>query len=419
MASGITNIQLPQAYMPVYNPQWFTASSANYSQPNFFYSIKITDLITGNFMMYRVDKLPDQTCTFNAETFAELFMKNFIPVNSYGWKICTDAVRAIRVNIGETYDITGTPTYTAGTNKDYFVWNGEVDFLDFRSYAFNSYVYDAGTSPLGTVYVKFLSDTLPETAFSGRSNLFYALTSKVGDLATIRINTYNSNNVAIGTTYIDNPQAGSGTYSNKYLCIDLGHKGLSNISGGLVTGTYPIITPDVAYWEVFDVSVLNNGFYPTTTQTLIKRYTMDCECRYDVITLHVLMKNGNYRTIHCNKVSKRNSTNSKNTYKKLPYVKSAGGVVGYDYEVAVEQVMSVAVQSKIEVNTDWLTEDECALYEQVVTSPSIYMDLGTGQGYAAMKCTDNSYFTKKKYNEKMFYATFNLEYTHDNHRQRA
>lgn len=422
MASGITNIQLPADYTPVYNPQWFTATSSNYNKPNFTYTVIVTDLITGNVVTYNPPALPDFTLTFNAETFAEVYMKNYIPVNSYGWKVCVDAIRKIRVNIGETYStplITDPIIYYSGTNKDYIVWNGVRNFLEFQSYTYTDFVYDAGTSPLGTPYVKFLTDSLDEKTFSGRSNLFYALTSKVGDLATIRINTYDANGTPIGTSYIDNPQSASSTYSNKYLCIDLGHKGLSNISAAAVTGTFPIITSSVAYWDVYDVSVLNNAYYPTTTQTLIKRYTLECESKYDVITLHCLMKNGNYRTIHCSKNSERTSTNVKNTFKKLPYIKSVGGVVSYPYESAVEQTLNVSIQSRLKVNTDWLTEAECALYEEAVTSPSIYMDLGTGQGYASMKCTDGSYFTKKKYNEKMLSATFQLEYTHDNHRQRA
>jgi hypothetical protein len=414
MASGITNYQVPQAYQPAYNRQMFVASSSNYTQPNFSYTVICTDIITGLYQTWQVPFKPDFSMEFNAGTFVKDYVKNYIPINTYGWQLCTNAIRRIKVNIGETYDIAGVSTYTAGTDKFYYVWNGVVDFLDFTSYSYNTYVYNSET-----VNIKYLTDSLNEKVYSDRSNMFYALTSKANDIGTLKIETYNEAGTLLGTSYIANPYVASVTYTDKYLCIDLGLKGLTNISGGLVTGTFPIITSSVAYYTVKDVSTVDIGF-PYTLETLIKTYTVGCSPRYDIITLHALFKTGHYRTIHCPLVSVRKSTISKGTFKKLPYYQPSplANIIN-DYNAAVEQVLNVTVQSNLTVNTDWLTEQEVALYEQAIASPSILMDLGSGLGYASVKSLDTSYESKKFYNEKLTQLTINLAYTHDNHRQQS
>ena len=109
-------------------------------------------------------------------------------------------------------------------------------------------------------------------------------------------------------------------------------------------------------------------------------------------------------------MSERNATYSKSSYKKLPYSKSVGGTVSYAYESAVEQTLGVTEQDKLTIRTDWITKEESLLYKQVISSPSLFLDLGSGQGYASVRCTDSSYATKMYYNEKLIQLTINLEY---------
>lgn len=422
MASGITLYQIPQAYMPVYNPQFWNASSIYTGQPNFNYEIVVTDVITSVSKTFRCAPKPDFSLTFNSESTTELFMKNFLPVNTYGFKKCTNAFRKIKVNIGERYDILGVSTYTAGTDKFYIVWNGVIDLLEWANYAMASYVYNSGVVTSTTPNLRYLTDLLPESVYEGRSNLFYAITSHSNEVQSLIIRTYDSAGAFIADSYIANPFTASGDYTEKYFCIDLGYKGLSNISGGLVTGAYPIITASVASWKVIDSSVLNNIYFPAVTLTDIKTYTLRSTPRYDVFTLHCLFRNGHYRTIHCNGNSERTASIVKSTAKQIPYVQeSALADITVNYGVAVEQVLQSIITDKLKLNTDWLTEEESAIYKQAVFSSSIMIDLGTGQGYSNWKCTDGSYFTKKRYDAagKIWQLCFQLEQTHDNHGQRS
>ena len=141
---SVTVLSSPQAYTPSYNSQWFTCVSSQVAQPNFTYTVVVTDLITSTTQTYEIEQRPDTKVVFDASVFSRNFIQDFVPNNEYGWKICEDAVRKIRVNVGETYG--STPVYASGSNTDYIIWNGYVRYLDFPGYDYTDYVYANLTS---------------------------------------------------------------------------------------------------------------------------------------------------------------------------------------------------------------------------------------------------------------------------------
>lgn len=414
---AITIQQQPINFQPVYNPQWWAATSTQFAQPNFTYTIKVTDMITGFMETYQYSPSPTGPLTFNSETFAELRMKNFVPINVYGWKVCTDALRQIKVNIGETYDVVGVPTYFAGVDIFYQVWNGALSFLVNQSYNKNNYVSDTLILPPNVVW---LTDTLPEHVFYNRSNLLYKLRNGVNS-ATLAIDIFDTIGNFLGRSLIYEPQGI--VYSDRYLCIDVGLKGLANTTPDYgYSPMIPALPTEIGFYEISDVVITGftmGGDPILGTETFIKRYTVKCQPRTRVITLHALLRNGHYRTVHCDLVSELSTDIKRNTFKQLPFDIAALGSVSYKYNAGVEQTLNVETQNKIKVQTDWLTEAESALYMEVASSPDILMDLGTGQGYARMRCSDGSYATRQRYPDGLFTATFQLEYTHTDNRQRA
>ena len=420
----------PAIYTPAYNPQWFVATSTQTAQPNFRYRVVLTDLISSGTVTKDVDADPNGYFRFDVGSFSEQYITQVNPSGLYGWQENTGAVRNIRVNIGEVYG--ATPTYYAGANTDFIVWNGALDFLTMQSYNYLNYLYTQGnniqiiTNNHNPSYVWTASSTTPyysndETVTASKSSYLYFLTSAAGDLEKIRIIGYDSDGNQMGSSVIRNTASGSTTYTEKYQFIDLGYDGLLNMpTGQILSGDSPIPVATYQYWDVYDESswlpVVGGGGDPFIFP--LKRYNLVCEPRFDVITTHYLSPEGSFETQPCTKLSLRTTEVTKSSYSKLPYTLT-GYVVGYTYGASVDNTLTSTLRDKITVNTDWLTVLEVEQLKDAISSPVVYVDLGDAGGYIAMKITNNSFQIKKKYNEQMLSVSFDLEYTHINVRQRG
>ena len=401
MALVIT--QQPLTYMPMGNSQFFSATSTNTAQPNHTYTVVATDIASSESRTYQIPARPDGAMVFDAKSFAEQYISTVLTYLPSGWQKFP-AVKKIRVNVGETYG--STPTYYAGSNIDYYVWNGIVDYLPFVTYAAENYYYDASVPYTNTFY-----GITSDITYSLRSSYLMVLNKFGGTaLSSIRIRTFNSAGSILGVYKIDNPYATPANLSESYVSIDIGHKGLTGISAGLVTvvsGTYPIMTSSVASYEVSGVRGVNFD--------LIKNFTVNCEARYTVYTVHFLAKNGGFGTIHFNRISEFNLSKSEQTYKVNPN-QLTSGAYGYAYETAVERQLTVETQAVMTLRTDWLTDEQVNFYEEILDSPICYLDTGTGR-YQRIIPVTNSYNRLPHYENPLFMMTMQFKATHTNGRQ--
>ena len=427
---AVTVQTTPSIYTPAYNPQWFVATSTQTAQANFRYRVVLTDVISSATVTKDIDKDANGYFRFDVSTFSEQYITQVNPSGLYGWQENTGAVRKIRVNIGEVYG--STPTYYAGANSDFIVWNASLDFLTMQSYNYLNYLYTQGnniqiiTNNKNPSYVWTASASTPyysndETVTASRSSYLYFLASAVGDVEKIRIIGYNTAGSQMGSSVIRNPSSGSSTYTARYQFIDLGYDGLANMPAAqILSGTSPIPVSTYDYWIVLDESSWLPSVAAPAAQYIypLKRYNAVCEPRYDVITTHYLSPQGSFETQPCVKLSLRSTEVTKSSYSKLPYTLT-GYTVGYTYGASVDNTLTSTLRDKILVNTDWLTELEVVQLKDAISSPVVYVDMGDTGGYKAMRVTDNSYQTKKKYNEQLLSVSFTLEYTHVNVRQRG
>lgn len=405
MPSGITTYSSPNTLQPIpcYNEHWFVSSSTNYLAANFKYTIILTDLLSGYTEKHEVPAKPNGKLEFNAQFFAEKNMTNYIPINQYGWKKCTGAIRKIRVNIGETHGT--TPTYTAGSNIDYNTFNGALDLIDFANYNVSAYCYD-DTIP---VY-PYLSGSGIYKAYVDRSDYLYVLAQAIANQLTyLEIFTYNSVGTILGVYQIARPSSATGLYTDNYQCIDIGYKGLLNIPSLQVTvisGSYPIITNSVASYKVF------NG----NTGALIRDVTIDCNPKFTTYTLHYLNRKGGYDTLHCSLASIFTSEKQTFTSKKNGWT-NVSNVMTFDSNQPLEKINSVILTDKVKVTSDWLTDIEIEWHKDLFSSPLVYIDLGSSSNYIPIKVSNTSYVTRNS--DLLRQLTFDLTYTHDNHRQRG
>lgn len=403
---AVTNHQAPESYTPGYSPQIFTASSNQVAQPNFTYTVKCTDLLSGDIQYVDVLPDPDDLCKIDVKFFSETFLTHFIPINEYGWQQA-DGVRKIRVNIGETYG--STPSYASGSNQDFIVWNAVLDWKEYPVYDPNLYVYDGLDN-----HIPYLNRSTEEDTFNDRSNYLYALTKSAGDILEIQIAAYDSAGNVIANSAIPNPYQASSVYSDKYLCIDIGKKGLDSIASGLVTGDYPILPANCAYYTITDSVV--TGAPPVGTLTLLKTIYIKCEPKFDVFTVHYLDKSGCFQTLNFSKLSNSVLTKQQSTYSKLPFEVSGTDYV-YSPSSRVKRVLSSERTNRVTLSTDWLTEDQVEYYQGLLDSPVIYFDFGSDQDYLQVMLVTDSYRLNKRYNELLYTMQMDFEYAHSNTRQ--
>lgn len=397
---AITVLSTPQAYTPAYNGQWFRASSTQTAQPNFTYTVIVTDLITSEDHTYEIEPRPDGTVVVDASVWSKNFIKDFVPNNQYGWQKCTDAVRKIRVNIGETYG--STPVYASGANNDYIIWNGYVRYLDWPSYNDSDYVYDAVTSN-----VKYLTPLFTKQTYTDKSLFLYGINSNLYDMGSVRITPYDESGNSLGESNIANPYLLSVDYLEKYLSIDIGRKGLDNIASGLVTGTYPILPANTAYYTIYDVSDL--GAPPATVETFLMRVDVICETRHDVYCVQFKDKNGNFETILFPKVSEINIDAEKKYFRQNEY-EVIDSEWTYDTFTGNEVMYNSNAKKRIRLTTDWLSDDQINNYQNVINGVA-YLDYGSTIGLVPIKVMTNSYRINKKWNEKMWSLTIDIEFS--------
>lgn len=403
---AISILQQPQGYQPAYNPQWFQASSNQLAQPNFKYTVIVTDLISSATVTYQIDPRPDTRCVFDAGVFSENQIResNYIPINTYGWQLAT-GIRKIRVNIGETYG--STPTYHAGSNIDYIIWNSGFKFLPFTSYLSTDFVYT--NSPVNR---KYFAGALNDLTFDDRSNYLYVLTSQANDLTFLRVVTYDSSGATVGVYDIANPFTSSTNYQQKYICIDIGSKGLANISGGLftvVSGPSSIINASVVRYELYD----------RAPALLIKTININC-FRYTIMTVHYLSRNGSFQTLNFNLISENTDDKTVTGYTQNPnYLNGTSGLYGYDYFSSPEKQLSVLTQTKLTLRTNWLTDQQVTQYQECFDSPICYLDMGAATSYAAIKPMATTYRNLPRYADKVTKLEMDFNFTHQNFRQRT
>ena len=400
---SVSILNTPQAYTPAYNGQFFTASSNQTAQPNFTYTIKVYDLITyptSDVQVYEVEPRPDGKVVFDASVFSKNFIKDFIPNNEYGWQVCTDAIRKVRVNIGETYG--STPAYASGVNNDFIIWNGYVRYLEWPTYDDEDYVYSqSDTRP------RYLTELFTKQTYSDKSLFLYALTSEAGDLQTLRVNTFDANGTQIGTSDIDNPYEALTTYTSKYLCIDVGKKGLDGLGSIQVSGTYPVLPANAAYYTLQDVTVM--WAPPSTVITDLFRVDIICEPRHDVYCVHFKDKSGNFETCLFPKVSEINIDAEKKYFRKNPF-ELVSDEWTYDTFTSQEELYSSQARRRLRLTTDWLSDDQVENYQNIINGKA-YLDMGSTTGLIPIKVMTGSYKLNKKWNERLYSMQIDIEYT--------
>jgi hypothetical protein len=386
---AITIISTPNAFMAAYNQVPYTVSSNNTAQPNFNFIIDVNETSGTANPLARL-KYPVQPSSAQLTFDVGNVLKNYV---SYDFNNVT-SVFGTNTNsrlkyflqFRELYDVSGIPTLTGvlvsspttpSASSYNFAGNGIFDFEDFTPTAYRNcdvsgfgYLSSAGTTErIESNQEKFLYWLDPTTAVK-----YIQYTGANGNVVTAVTLTAKE--------HLFSTRAGK--YAQDVL-----------IGGGIsIVNTY-------------NVSLLGATSNVLATRT----FSLDTECsQYPTVRLHWMNKLGGFDSFNFNK----NTINAMEIERKqfkapLP--------IGYSKQDRLKTNYNTTINDKISINSDWITEAESTLLEELATSPVIYLER-SATSFVAVNIINSNYEIKTFLTDrKMFNVTFDIEYTYSRYRQ--
>jgi len=253
-----------------------------------------------------------------------------------------------------------------------------------------------------------------------------ALTS--GTTYTVTLTT-NSNNFVIVSVGDENDlypiatQGQNGTYS--YVFTATGTDFYIDISsaGGVTQGVIidnllvqPTITGDIINCDevcYYTARVLTNG---GGNRSELKTFILDCSCNYKYTNypLSFMDRMGSYVSFNFSLNNRQKVDIKREHFNRFVGGLSVGSPNGYNYLLSKsgDRTYSVLLDEKWELNTDWLTEAESLYFEELMTSPNVFLKYN--DDYHAVNITDSSYERIRKNNKKMIQYTVNIAFANNN-----
>jgi len=82
-----------------------------------------------------------------------------------------------------------------------------------------------------------------------------------------------------------------------------------------------------------------------------------------------------------------------------------------------QAILSSNVNETFVLNSDWITQDDYAFLNQLITSPEVYIYDDTTGNNTPIIITDNSYVFKTTFRDKLFNLTISYKYAFDTNLQ--
>lgn len=180
-----------------------------------------------------------------------------------------------------------------------------------------------------------------------------------------------------------------------------------NVSPLILTDLFGFNFTNAAYYRIQFIPDDPPGEYISREY----RFDLICEPRYTVYTLHFLNRFGGYESYSFSKVSKRGIDITKKDFTKLKYTISNAGVMQYSNGVIVNDDKVTYYgnfKERLELNSDWLTQDQLTWLSELVKSPQVYIE---ENGYLVpFTITEQSFEFKQRASDRHFNLKIAGEY---------
>jgi hypothetical protein len=396
---AITVRQQPANLFPAYNDAVYIVTSSNVAQPNFKF---VADIYVNSVKVDRMLIPPHPTELSGKVNVSPLLESRVsVDINLSDNRILpnTNSYVQYEVKFGEAYGSSGTIVYpNLTTISGKYLWNAVLDYPTFCNYASGDYI---GNFLTENPYVKSGMELMVD------DNAWLYWNNFNLDTSYVKVMTYDSLDTLLDTFKIDNKYT-----TSRFLRMPTGPYNILNIPDAQFTlGIQPILTGAESYYTVQTFDSSNVGISGEA------RYNIVDNCsRYEKRRLQFLNELGGYDTFNFTLVSKETMDIERSMFKKdLGSYGASYSFVNSPNDRAYSQYHT-RIKDKVSIQSDWVTEDQLAWLEQLVTSPDVRLD--DGLYLIPINITNTSFEKKKVVNEKLF--NLQLEYTlsYDRYRQR-
>ena len=309
------------------------------------------------------------------------------------------AVTATTVTIDVLYADLVSPSSTAGeiiyadnrksltrdllTKTNYYVWNGALPWLDFRTYQDTQFL-------MSTTGARFLTN-VPDN-FYMRDDVEAFINWIPQTTATRRLFFENDN----GDTFYKDVTSASGEW---VVGASMGAGNLGTLT--LVSGTAPLIKDSTEWYEV----TLVDGTNADVSETL--RFNIDRTCEIESFDIMFMDRLGSFMPFSFTLNAFENGTIDKSEYKQNNEGSASGTDWTYDTTARGSKVLTVDVSKSFTLNTNWMTLEMNQYFEELLTSTETYVKInGT---YQACMIKESSFETVRQRGRKLIRKTVKIE----------
>jgi hypothetical protein len=362
-----------------------------------------------------------QTAFFDPSRFLQSYVKGEVDIkgaNHNGFYVSNQMHKEYFLAIQEE-DKDASGVYQNGNlfiSKVKSVWNGvrnEIEWLDFD---YTEYIIN--NTPSTTK--KFLTDS-PRTIRidSDQSYHLYFIANERFGAYQYNIKAYSGYNATgslLADGIVDNNISVANSWNEIYFRIPVGTHDIGNIDPALYSDTLLGSTPSTALNGAASYTIhLEDNTNAQTSERLTFNVNQTCS-KYNEVRVHWLNRLGGYdafnfymKSVHTTDIKKDKYDQQHHDWTGFAYIydKQARGTTDYN----------VALNKKVTVNTDYLSEAESAWLEDLATSPSVYIE--ENNELIAVNIDPRRIQRKTSLNDKLMQYTFELNYSIKNRRQRG
>ena len=263
-----------------------------------------------------------------------------------------------------------------------WVFNGALPWVQFPNYSFAEYLLD-------DTYKLFL------TSCPYRDGLTITPTQELW------FNGFNAG--VVGRMVFINSNGDSFYYDvtnteiTTQLCVASPNLNLTVISGSL-----PLIKDDTIYYEFYFV----DDTLPPNSQTYT--FTIDQRCAINDFHLVFLDRMGSWGSFSFPLRSYETGTSTKQSFNKTVegYVLDSGQW-SYDSNARGLTTYSSTVEKNYQLNTNWMSEEMAAYFQELITSPVVYF--WDGSQYLACVVQETAFEVERQRNKNLIKKTVNVK----------
>lgn len=399
---AITINATPKDFAPVYNKMEYLIESTNVAEPNFAYLVDIYINGSGTkTVRLRIPARPsDNKGKVDIHRVLESALTSDVgnpdPTADAGTYDAANSSLSYIVKFGEEYGTTVTqyPDLTVDISRKAF--NASLEKRPFINWDVTEYELDGVTK-------KFLTN-MPDNHKVSLNSHGWLYFIEDNPLAIISIITFDSSGATINAFKID-----ASTTSADIQFTPSSPASLNNIDNtNILLGAQPIITSDVAYYEIYA------GDPNEVSET--RTFVLEESCKYNTNTLIFQNNLGAFDsfTFYLGDMS---MTDIERKDMKV----NVDTVVGNDIVYSMNEREKVTYYTKksetIKLMSDWISEEESNWLLELMSSPEIYLQEGN-ELTAVAKIKATNYTKKKEVRDKLFKIEVELELGYDDYRQR-